>query len=45
MPQAIVYLDEEEDKKVREVAYKYQLSKAEAIKQIIRSCIIDDEKQ
>lgn len=43
MPQALIYLDEEEDRKVEDVAHKYRISKAEAIKQIIRACIIDDK--
>jgi len=36
MPQAIVYTDEEEDKKVENFSKKWNLSKAETIKKMIR---------
>ena len=36
MPQALVFLDEEEDKKVKEKSYKWNISKQETIKRMIR---------
>jgi hypothetical protein len=36
MPQSIVYLDKEEDDKVKEYSVKWSLSKAETIKKIVR---------
>ena len=36
MPQLILFLDEEENKKVREHSNKWKLSKSETIKKIIK---------
>ena len=36
MPQTIVFLDEKEDKKIKTLAKKWELSKAETQRKIIR---------
>lgn len=36
MPQTIVFLDEKEDKKIKKLAAKIKLSKAETIRKVIR---------
>jgi len=36
MPQALVYLDEKEDDKVKEFSIKWKISKAETIKRMVR---------
>lgn len=38
MPQGIVFLDDYEDNKVKKIAKKIKLSKAETIRKIIRVC-------
>lgn len=44
MPLMQIYLDEEEDNKVADLAHKYKTSKSTAIKQMIRACIIEEDK-
>lgn len=36
MPQSILFLDEKEDKKLKSLAEKWELSKAEAMRKMVR---------
>ena len=45
MPQTILYTDEKENAKVMEYKVKWEISKAETIKRMIREFEEDDEKK